>query len=155
MLGQQGEWRLLLRQTALRLGIGGVYGGQDRYRPTALLRDPLGIEHLTGSLSATIAHVGQHDWQAPVGLRFTTKYDNVGPLLEVPHGGRTRVRVSVNAEEIAGRFEGGTARLPRRIEALRRLASGDADTLAAALTGLQPGHDWAAILAPGRHTGQS
>lgn len=40
-------------------------------------------------------------------------------------------------------------------EALRRLASGDADTLAAALTGLQPGHDWAAILAPGRHTGQS
>lgn len=84
--------------------------------------DPLALEHLTGSLSTTIAHVGRHDWQAPVGLRFTTKYDNVGPLLEVPHGGRTRVRVSVNAEEIAGRFEGGTARLPRRIEALRRLA---------------------------------
>lgn len=84
--------------------------------------DPLALEHLTGSLSTTIAHVGTHDWSAPVGLRFTTKYDNVAPLLDLPHRGRTRVRVSVNAEEIAGRFEGGTARLPRRIAALRRLA---------------------------------
>lgn len=84
--------------------------------------DPLALEHLTGSLSATIAHVGTHDWSGPVGLRFTTKYDNVEPLLALPHGRRTRVRVSVNAEEIAGRFEGGTARLPRRIAALRALA---------------------------------
>jgi spore photoproduct lyase len=84
--------------------------------------DPLALEHLTGSLSTTIAHVGTHPWSAPVGLRFTTKYDNVAPLLDLPHCGRTRVRVSVNAEEIAGRFEGGTARLPRRIAALRRLA---------------------------------
>ncbi|MEW5812356.1 MAG: spore photoproduct lyase family protein [Actinomycetota bacterium] len=84
--------------------------------------DPLAIEHLTGSLSAAITHVGTHDWAAPVGLRFTTKYDNVAPLLELPHQGRTRVRVSVNAEEVAGRFEGGTARLPRRVAALARLA---------------------------------
>jgi spore photoproduct lyase len=55
-------------------------------------------------------------------LRFTTKYDNVAPLLDLPHTGRTRVRLSVNAEEVAGRFEGGTARLPRRIAALRSLA---------------------------------
>jgi hypothetical protein len=54
--------------------------------------DPLAMEHLTGSLSATIAHVGTHDWSAPVGLRFTTKFDDVAPLLAVPHGGRTRVR---------------------------------------------------------------
>jgi spore photoproduct lyase len=73
-------------------------------------------------LSTTIAHVGQHDWAGPVGLRFTTKYDNVAPLLDLPHHGRTRVRVSVNADEVAGRFEGGTARLPRRIAALRSLA---------------------------------
>ena len=85
--------------------------------------DPLALEHLTGSLSATIAHVGTHDWAGPVGLRFTTKYDDVAPLLDLPHGGRTRVRVSVNAREVADRFEGGTARLPRRIAALRALAS--------------------------------
>lgn len=84
--------------------------------------DPLALEHLTGSLSTTISHVGTHDWSSPVGLRFTTKYDGVGPLLDLPHGGRTRVRVSVNADEVASRFEGGTARLGRRIDALRRLA---------------------------------
>ena len=84
--------------------------------------DPLALEHLTGSLSATIAHVGTHAWSGPVGLRFTTKYDNVAPLLDLPHAGRTRVRVSVNAADVAGRFEGGTARLPRRIAALRELA---------------------------------
>ncbi|GLP78309.1 spore photoproduct lyase [Mycobacterium antarcticum] len=84
--------------------------------------DPLALEHLTGSLSTTIAHVGTHAWPGPVGLRFTTKYDDVAPLLDLPHGGRTRVRVSVNAGDVANRFEGGTARLPRRIAALRALA---------------------------------
>lgn len=84
--------------------------------------DPLALEHLTGSLSATIAHVGTHEWGAPVGLRFTTKYDDVAPLLRLPHAGRTRVRVSLNADDVASRFEGGTARLPRRIGALRDLA---------------------------------
>jgi spore photoproduct lyase len=84
--------------------------------------DPLALEHLTGSLSATIAHVGTHDWPEPVGLRFTTKFDDVTPLLDLPHERRTRVRLSVNANEVARRFEGGTARLPQRIAALRSLA---------------------------------
>jgi spore photoproduct lyase len=84
--------------------------------------DPLALEHLTGSLSTMIAHIGTHAFGGAVGLRFTTKYDNVEPLLNLPHGGRTRVRVSVNAEDVAGRFEGGTARLAQRIVALRRLA---------------------------------
>lgn len=84
--------------------------------------DPLALEHLTGSLSTAIAHVGEHDWASPVGLRFTTKYDNVAPLLTLPHRGRTRVRFSVNAADIADRFEGGTALLPKRIAALRSLA---------------------------------
>ena len=84
--------------------------------------DPLALEHLTGSLSATITHVGTHLWSAPVGLRFTTKFDDVTPLLDLPHAGRTRVRVSINADEVARRFEGGTARLPQRLGALRALA---------------------------------
>ncbi|MCV7424690.1 radical SAM protein [Mycobacterium yunnanensis] len=84
--------------------------------------DPLALEHITGSLSTTIAHVGTHDWPGPVGLRFTTKYDDVAPLLDLPHAGRTRVRISVNADEVANRFEGGTARLPQRLSALSQLA---------------------------------
>ncbi len=84
--------------------------------------DPLGIEHVTGSLSAAVAHVGTHPWAGPVQLRFTTKFDDVQPLLALPHNGRTRVRVSVNAAAVGDRFEGGTARMPGRIAALRALA---------------------------------
>src|SRR3954453_12502462 len=81
--------------------------------------DPLGIEHLTGSLAATIAHFGQ--WQAPVQLRFTTKYDGVEPLLGIDHGGRTPIRFSLTPEP-APRFEGGTASVAARLHAMRRVA---------------------------------
>jgi spore photoproduct lyase len=81
--------------------------------------DPLGIEHLTGSLSATIAHFGS--WQAPVQLRFTTKFDAIQPLLDIEHGQRTRIRFSVNAAS-AARFEGGTASIAARLNAMRMAA---------------------------------
>jgi len=81
--------------------------------------DPLGIEHLTGSLAGTIRHFGA--WDAPVQLRFTTKFDAVEPLLALPHAGRTRVRFSVNAAP-AVRYEGGTASLGSRLGAMARLA---------------------------------
>src|SRR4051812_14948163 len=72
--------------------------------------DPLAIDHLTGSLRRTIEHFGTHAFPGPASLRFTTKFDDVEPLLALAHGGRTRVRLSVNAEGVAHRFEGGTAR---------------------------------------------
>ena len=81
--------------------------------------DPLGIEHLTGSLAETVRHFGR--WQAPVQLRFTTKYDAVEPLLGLDHGRRTRIRFSVNAQP-AARFEGGTAPVPMRLQAMRQAA---------------------------------
>ena len=81
--------------------------------------DPLGIEHLTGSLSAAIRHFGA--WDAPVQLRFTTKFAAVEPLLGLAHNRRTRVRLSVNARP-AARFEGGTDGLDARLSALRALA---------------------------------
>ena len=85
--------------------------------------DPLGIEHMTGSLAKLVAHVGGlHRKGLDVGLRFTTKYDLVEPLLTLEHGGRTRVRVSVNCDEVVRRFEGGTARLENRLHAMGRLA---------------------------------
>ena len=68
--------------------------------------DPLGIEHLTGSLSAAVAHFGT--WKADAQLRFTTKFDAVAPLLDVYHNKKTRMRVSLNPSLFA-RFEGGTA----------------------------------------------
>jgi spore photoproduct lyase len=81
--------------------------------------DPLGIEHLTGSLAAAVTHFGT---RPDAGLRFTTKFDAVDPLLGLGHGGRTRARFSVNALPITKRFEAGTASLERRVTALRRMA---------------------------------
>ena len=52
-------------------------------------RDPLAIEHLTGSLAKAIRRFGE--WKAPVQLRFTTKYDNVDSLLALAHNHHTRI----------------------------------------------------------------
>ena len=84
--------------------------------------DPLGLEHLTGSLATAVTRVGLGEYGDDVSLRFTTKYDAVDGLIGLPHGRRTRMRVSVNADEVAGRFEGGTAPLPLRLAALRSIA---------------------------------
>ena len=81
--------------------------------------DPLGIEHLTGSLAALITHFGA--WDADVQLRFTSKFASVKPLLGLAHHGRTRMRASINPAAYA-RFEGGTAPVAARLAALRRMA---------------------------------
>ena len=82
--------------------------------------DPLALEHLTGSWQACVEHFGA--WEAPVQLRWTTKYADVDGFLALAHAGRTRVRMSVNCAPVSERMEGGTARVPDRLAALRRLA---------------------------------
>ncbi len=81
--------------------------------------DPLAIEHITGSLAACITHFGI--WDAPVQLRFTTKFDDVAPLLALQHNRRTRIRFSVNAAA-AERHEGGAPHMKARLAALRAVA---------------------------------
>ncbi|GAB3315870.1 spore photoproduct lyase [Larkinella ripae] len=81
--------------------------------------DVIGIEHLTGSLAECIRYFGN---RPDTQLRFVTKYDQVDSLLDLPHNGRTRARVSLNADGIARRLEGGTANLEARLRALRKLA---------------------------------
>ena len=68
--------------------------------------DPLGIEHLTGSLAETIKFFGE---QQDMNLRWVTKFDQVDGLLQVPHNGNTRCRISLNTDMVASRMEGGTA----------------------------------------------
>lgn len=82
--------------------------------------DPLSIEHLTGSLEKTIRFFGE---QQNVHLRFVTKFDAVDNLLNIPHNGNTRWRISLNAAPVSSRLEGGTASLPARLNAIRKLAS--------------------------------
>ncbi|HEY9618397.1 MAG TPA: hypothetical protein V6C64_16250 [Microcoleaceae cyanobacterium] len=81
--------------------------------------DPLGIEHLTGSLAECIRHFGTRE---DGYLRWVSKFDAVEPLLELPHNGHTRCRASVNAAPISTRLEGGTAPVAARLAALRQLA---------------------------------
>ena len=99
-------------RSAARAGEGTTY-------EASCYTDPLALEHLTGSLSTLIAAFGQ--WQAPVQLRFTTKFDAVDPLLALDHQGRTRMRASINPALFA-RYEGGTSPVAARLAALSRMA---------------------------------
>ncbi|WP_341207227.1 spore photoproduct lyase family protein [uncultured Sphingomonas sp.] len=81
--------------------------------------DPLALEPITGSLSATIEWFGR--WDASVQLRFTSKFANIAPLLDIDHQRRTRMRASINPAMFA-RFEGGTAPVEKRLLALREMA---------------------------------
>ncbi|BAZ50477.1 spore photoproduct lyase [Nostoc sp. NIES-4103] len=93
--------------------------GQATTFEVSCYTDPLGIEHLTGSLAECIRYFGT---RSDGHLRWVSKFDAVDTLLDLPHNGHTRCRVSVNAAAIAGKFEGGTASVGSRLAALRRLA---------------------------------
>ena len=108
--GHEGQGTITSQQAA-RAGEGTTF-------EASCYTDPLGLEHLTGSLSRTIEFFGP---RAGSALRFTTKFDDVGPLLGLDHRGRTRARFSVNAANVE-RLEGGTARTSARLRALRRMA---------------------------------
>ena len=93
--------------------------GESKSFEVSCYTDPLGIEHLTGSLAECIRYFGTR----PQGsLRWVSKFDAVAGLLDLPHNGRTRCRISVNAAPIAQRLEGGTASVKNRLQALRQLA---------------------------------
>jgi spore photoproduct lyase len=81
--------------------------------------DPLGIEHLTGSLAECIRYFGTRQQGH---LRWVSKFNHIEPLLDLPHNGQTRCRFSVNAAPISTRFEGGTASVAARLQAARQLA---------------------------------
>jgi spore photoproduct lyase len=102
--------------------------------------DPVGIEHLTGSLSRAVCFFGA--WNADVQLRFTTKFGAVDSLVGLPHNRKTRVRMSVNAPSLI-RFEGGTDPLAVRIHALGRLAR-DGYRVGLTIAPIQPVDDWRA-----------
>ncbi len=101
--------------------------------------DPLALDHLTGSWERAVRHFGT--WDDDVQLRWTTKYDDVERFVGLPHAGRTRVRLSVNALPITTRFEGGTSPLAARLGALRRLAL-DGYPVGLTIAPIMPLPDW-------------
>ena len=106
--------------------------------------DPLSIEHLTGSLAETIKFFSK---LPDSHLRFVTKFDAVGPLLNIDHNGRSRWRISLNAHYVSRRLEGGTASISSRIRALRKLAlprreGGGNYPIGVVLAPIMPVPDW-------------
>jgi spore photoproduct lyase len=76
-----------------------------------------------------------------------TKFDKVDELLDLPHHGRTRCRLSLNAEPVARRLEGGTASVDARLQALRKLAlpkalGGGGYPVGVVLAPIMPIPDW-------------
>ena len=115
----------ILAELAPALGQGGVTSvsparaAEGTTYECSCYTDPLALEHLTGALATCIEHFGA--WDAAVQLRFTTKFDAVEPLLGLAHGGKTRIRFSLNALA-AERLEGGAPRMSGRLHALRQMA---------------------------------
>ena len=107
-----------LPQTLQHLG-GYERVGESTSFEVSCYTDPLGIEHLTGSLAECIRYFGTRDGGY---LRWVSKFDGVDALLDLPHNGHTRCRFSVNALPISTRLEGGTASVASRLQALRKLA---------------------------------
>lgn len=108
--------------------------------------DPLGIEHLTGGLAECIRYFGT---RPDAHLRWVSKFDGVDELLDLPHNGHTRCRMSVNAAPVSGRFEGGTASVTSRLQALRRLAlphsqGGGGYPVGLVIAPIMPIEDWQA-----------
>ena len=106
--------------------------------------DPLGIEHLTGGLAASINHFSlRPDTQ----LRVVSKFDAVDDLLSLAHNNRTRFRISLNAEQVSAKLEGGTAGPAARMKALRKLAlpkeqGGGGYPVGVVLAPIMPIPDW-------------
>lgn len=85
----------------------------------ACTSDPVGLEHISGSLQEVIAFMAKQ----PLGrLRFVTKFHHVEPLLQVEHNGNTRIRFSVNADYVIRHFEPATSSFQDRIEAAGKVA---------------------------------
>ena len=93
--------------------------GQDTTYEVSCYTDPLGIEHLTGSLAECIRYFGTRE---TAYLRWVSKFDSVEGLLNLPHNGHTRCRASVNADPVSRSMEGGTATVAQRLQGLRKLA---------------------------------
>lgn len=85
----------------------------------ACTSDPVGLEHITGSLKKTIEFIGQNPYAR---LRFVTKYANVDSLLDAKHNGHTRFRFSVNANYVVRQMEPATSPLEERIQAAKKVA---------------------------------
>lgn len=81
--------------------------------------DTLALEHLGRSIARSIEFfAGQEHGR----FRFVTKFNTVDGLLHLDHQGHTKIRFSINSQQVIRLFEQHTASLEERIEAARKVA---------------------------------
>lgn len=85
----------------------------------ACTSDPVGLEHITGSLKQLIEFMAGEEYGR---LRFVTKYNHVDSLLDIHHNYHTRIRFSVNADYVIKNFEPATSSFSERIEAAAKVS---------------------------------
>lgn len=82
--------------------------------------DPLGIEHITGSVGATIEFFSRLEKGR---LRIVTKFNNVDLITGKEHNGHTRFRISINTGYVIKQFEHRTSTMEERLDAAGKLAA--------------------------------
>jgi spore photoproduct lyase len=85
----------------------------------ACTSDPVGLEHISGSLKQLIEFMGKEEYGR---LRFVTKFKHVDSLLNLQHNLHTRIRFSVNADYVIKNFEPATSSFSERIEAAAKVS---------------------------------
>ncbi|MGM1045975.1 MAG: spore photoproduct lyase [Bacillota bacterium] len=85
----------------------------------ACTSDPVGLEHITGSLQELIQFMANEEFGR---LRFVTKFHHVSPLLDIKHNNHTRIRFSINSDYVIRQFEPATSRFDERIDAAAKIA---------------------------------
>ncbi|SMF87687.1 spore photoproduct lyase [Paenibacillus uliginis N3/975] len=85
----------------------------------ACTSDPVGLEHITGSLQELIQFMANEEFGR---LRFVTKFHHVWPLLDIKHNNHTRIRFSINSDYVIRQFEPATSRFDERIDAAAKIA---------------------------------
>lgn len=80
----------------------------------AAVCDPLFAEHYTGIVSKAIKYFSKEE---KASFRLVTKFDTVQSLLDLNHEGNTRIRFSLNHQEVINKYEKGTSSLQERLNA--------------------------------------
>lgn len=84
----------------------------------AATSDPVAVEPYSGSLARAIAFFAEQEYGR---LRFVTKFTYIDSLLDLNHRGHTRIRYSINSDNIIRSYEHRTPGLQQRLQALSRI----------------------------------
>jgi spore photoproduct lyase len=84
----------------------------------AATSDPVAVEPYSGSLARAIEFFAEQEYGR---LRLVTKFTAIDSLVDLDHGGHTRIRYSINSDRVIRSYEHRTPGLQQRLQALSRI----------------------------------